>query len=247
MWAFVGWWRRPKVALTEPKVVASLKYGGHFGPRGEREITAIGSGPVLLSAAVTPSARLVLLVLIGLLLVVLGVLIAVAVVVRRRSSGAGDGPERASVDALRAAVKAAPREPSRRYRSRAHSSTGMMAVAIADERVACPTCGQEYDAALRYCPADARELVPVTEVAQRARDGSAACVTCHRAFEQGVRYCPHDASELVPIAVYEATRGKVGYLAPTGEALRVCPQCQRHCDWSARFCPHDGTELSVLH
>ncbi|MBT8492242.1 MAG: hypothetical protein KJO07_04210 [Deltaproteobacteria bacterium] len=185
--------------------------------------------------------------MIGLLLVVLAVLVAVAVVVRRRAQQDAAGGGRDTADALRAAVHAAsPDSPPRRFRPR-HSSSGMMAVVAVDERVGCPTCGQEYEASVRHCPADARELVPVSEVADRARDGSSACVTCHRAFEQGVRYCPHDASELVPIAVYEATRGKVGYLAPTGQALRVCPQCRRRCDWSARFCPHDGAELSVLH
>jgi len=169
-----------------------------------------------------------------------------ALVVRKRSQAVATS-SRAHTEAIRAAVAArggglAPSLP----RLRAESS-GMMAVVASDERVACPTCGQEFDASLRFCPADARGLVPLADVAERAREGSSACVTCNRAFEMGVRYCPHDASELVPIAVYEATRGKVGHLAAVGVTGRICPECRRQLDLAARFCPYDGAELVNLH
>lgn len=218
------------------------------GNSSRLEGPVIDTQTALRIASISPTARALLLGLVGLLLVVLGVLIAMAVTVRRRSKGSrrqsGLGGSR---DAIRAAVRAQPSDPLPRRRPRTESAGGMMAVALAEERNACPTCGQEYDAALSFCPADARALVPLSEVAAKAKEGSAACVACHRAFELGVRYCSYDASELVPIAVYEATRGKVGHLAPVGVLGRVCSQCRRPFDLAARFCPHDGTELSLLH
>ena len=177
----------------------------------------------------------------------LGVLIALAVMVRRRSQAASTTTQ-SRTEAIRAAVSTGGELASAPMRSRARAnSSGMMAVVAADERVACPTCGQEYQATLRFCPADSRQLVPVSEVAERAREGSTACVTCDRAFEMGVGYCPHDASELVPIAVYEATRGKVGHLSAVGVRGRICPSCRRQLDMAARFCPYDGAELVNLH
>lgn len=233
--------------MTDIGSIASLKRFG-VSLRTRRPLTTLSTiSNGLCVAAITPGARIILLGLIGLLLVVLGVLIAMALVVRKRSQGAAT-VSRAHTEAIRAAVASGsgPMAAPSLVRARA-SSTGMMAVVASDERVACPTCGQEFDAALRFCPADSRALVPLSEVAERAREGSCACVTCNRAFEMGVRYCPHDASELVPIAVYEATRGKVGHLAAVGVTGRICPACRRQLDLAARFCPYDGTELVNLH
>ncbi len=199
-------------------------------------------------ATISAGARFVLLALIGLLLVVLGVLIAIAVVVRRRSRTVAELSPGLRAD-VRAAVRAEAGAPPRVLATDAGSGggAGLHAAVPFDSRVACPTCGQEYDASFDFCPVDARELVPVSELALRASEGSSACVTCHRAFDVGVRYCPHDASELLPIAVYEATRGGDEFLPPASRSERFCPHCQRRVHVAARFCPMDGTELAVLH
>jgi len=211
------------------RVISDLSHAGQYA----LEIAAVSSG-----------ARVVLLLLLGLLLVVLGVLITIAVVMRRKNNTST--VTAATHAEVRAALRA--RTGSGGVSVSADgTSSGVVAFVSEESRVACPTCSQEYDGALNFCPADSRELVPVSEFVERAREGSCACVTCHRAFEAGVRYCPDDASELVPIAVYEATHGRVGHLAPLGVRGRICSQCQRRVDLAARFCPFDGNELSLLH
>lgn len=237
-----------ELALTRPLAVASLNDDGQScGPRGVEDVIEIDAATVLAAnvAVISAGARVVLLVLIGVLLLVLGVLVGFAMVVRRRGQGADS--VMGSTAAMREACADEPFSPSYAVRAGMGSSGLMAAVAEEEERVACPTCGQIYEARLQHCPADSRPLVPLAEAAERSKEGSAVCVTCDRAFEVGVRYCPHDASKLVPTAVYEATRGKVGHLAFVGIEGRICPQCRRRSDLGARFCPHDGAELDLLH
>jgi predicted amidophosphoribosyltransferase len=141
-------------------------------------------------------------------------------------------------------VRAASEGVSTRVSSRGGSGA-MMAVVASDERVGCPTCGQEYDGSLRFCPADARPLVPESELAKLAGK-SALCTACGRSFERGVPRCPNDGTELTPQSLYEATRGRPSVLHPTGITGRICPLCRRRYDLAARFCPVDGAELATI-
>src|SRR5678816_4057348 len=100
------------------------------------------------ATGISASARIVLLCLIGLLLVILGFLIAFAVLIRRRPASA--------------AARAAPRRESASSGESGRVGVAMaggLAVARSDS-MACPTCRRHYEGALDYCPRDARKLVP---------------------------------------------------------------------------------------
>ncbi len=185
------------------------------------------------SAAIPASARIVLFFLIGLLLVVLGFLIAFAVVIRKRQP-ADDKPSTAAADTSEELVPVVDEHLEE-----------LMAVAV-EEIVACPTCRREYDGELQFCPTDARKLVPASEMLERTRGGGAMCPSCRRAFAPGVRFCPHDAAELVPVSIFEATRGRETNSEPVGVLGKICPQCRERHDLSAVFCSHDGSELVAL-
>ncbi len=112
--------------------------------------------------------------------------------------------------------------------------------------MACPTCRGEYEAWLRFCPRDARALVPAAELSERTRSAGSICPRCRRSFEPGLRYCPYDAADLVPAALYEATRDDGADGAPSGVLGRICPRCRRRYDLVASFCGRDGCELAVI-
>jgi hypothetical protein len=183
------------------------------------------------ATGISASARMVLLCLIGLLLVILGFLIAFAVLIRRRPAAAGArsaarGEGRSSDEGGRVGV----------------ADSGGLAVARSDT-MACPTCRRHYEAALDYCPRDARKLVPSSRLAGRA--GGNVCPACRRGFDPGTRFCPHDASELVAVAVYEATRGEAD-AELTGVMAKICPQCRSRHDLAATYCGRDGSELVAI-
>ena len=195
------------------------------------------------------SARLALFCLIGLLLVILGFLIAFAFVLRRRPDPAVTvhKPERRrdlslepdfdenldSMDVVLASGSGG-------------ESMGVAAVSASDtSEMACPTCRREFDRTLEYCPHDARRLIPVPEMLDKARVGGSVCPACRRAFDPGVRYCPQDGTELIPISIYEATRGRKSQ-SPTGVVAKICPDCRMRYDLAATFCGKDGSELVVL-
>jgi hypothetical protein len=186
---------------------------------------------VMNAAGISASARMVLLCLIGLLLVILGFLIAFAVLIRRRP-----------------AADVARTSPRREGRSASEGArvgvavTGGLAVARS-ETMGCPTCRRQYDAALDYCPRDARKLVPSSRL--EARAGGSVCTACRRGFDPGTRFCPHDGSELVGVAVYEATRSDVD-AEPTGVMAKICPQCRSRHDLAATYCGRDGSELVAI-
>ena len=187
---------------------------------------------VALSASGIPaSARLVLLCLIGLLLVILGFLIAFAVLIRRRPS-----PE---------ASRTSPRREGR-----ASGEGGRVGVAVAgglavarSETMGCPTCRRHYEGLLEFCPRDARKLVASSRLDTRA--GGTVCPACRRGFDPGTRFCPHDGSELVTVAVYEATRADAD-AEPTGVMAKICPQCRARHDLAATYCGRDGSELVAI-
>jgi hypothetical protein len=191
--------------------------------------------PVLLEASgISASARVALLCLIGLLLVILGFLIAAALVIRRRppversAKPSGQAASSKGDDAVRPVLA---------------SATGGLAQVARAEPLACPTCRHQYDSALEYCPRDARRLVPQSRLDGRA--SGTVCPACRRGFEPGTRFCPHDGSELVALAVYEATRSESDP-EPTGVMAKICPRCRCRHDLAATFCGRDGSELVAI-
>lgn len=183
------------------------------------------------ASGISASARIVLLCLIGLLLVILGFLIAFAVLIRRRPAAGG----------ARAAPRREPASSGESARAGLAASGGL-AVARS-ETMACPTCRRHYEAALDFCPRDARKLVPSSRLDARA--GGNVCPACRRGFDPGTRFCPHDGSELVAVAVYEATRGDAD-VEPTGVMAKICPQCRSRHDLAATYCGRDGSELVAI-
>lgn len=190
-----------------------------------------------------------LVAVIGLLLLVIAGLVAMALVLRRKN--------RAIVEAQRAQ----PRPPERpatppmpRVRSRPAvvrgGGGGGLAVATSSAMV-CPTCRTEYHG-LTYCTRDARRLVPPEDMLGGAakglgRSAGLVCMACRRAYEPGIRACPHDGNELVPFSVYNATRPRRrGVTEPAGVVARICPVCATKFDLNARFCGHDAGELVVI-
>ena len=185
------------------------------------------------AAGIPASARLALLCLIGVLLVILGSLVAFALLIRRRP---GD-----PAPAEAPAGPTAPGEPGPRV---ALAPGGAALAAVTSEGLVCPTCRRHYDIALEFCPRDARRLVPPGGRAARASGN--LCPACRRGFDPGTRFCPHDASELVPVPVYEATRAEADDGTPTGVMGKICPRCRSRHDLAALFCGLDGSELVAI-
>jgi len=192
------------------------------------------------ATGISASARVVLLCLIGLLLVILGFLIAFALLIRRR-------PPAASADRGPPETAARPRAPAggEARPVAAAAPAGGLAVARS-EAMACPTCRRQYEAALEFCPRDARPLVPLSQL--EGRPSGSVCPACRRGSEPGTRFCPHDGSELLPLSLYEATRRDANSepSAPTGVMAKICPQCRSRHDLAATFCGRDGSELVAI-
>lgn len=178
---------------------------------------------------------MVLFCLIGLLLVILGFLVAFAFALRKRPT-----PRREPV------VEVVDAEALERLDAdgRLPELTGT----DASERVTavCPTCQREYDGSLQYCPKDARRLVPVSDLVQTRKRTGRMCPSCKRGFDRHVKYCPHDATELVSGAAYAATEGDDAGDTETGDLAKICPRCRCRHELSATFCSQDGSELVVL-
>jgi hypothetical protein len=202
-----------------------------------------------MEATMSSSARLALFCLIGLLLVILGFLIAFAFVLRRR-------PEpvvRVQRTERRRDLSIEPEIDDEFHELEVSIASaggggamGVAAVAATDaSEMACPTCRREFDETLEYCPHDARRLIPVVDMVDKTRIGGSVCTACRRAFDPGVRYCPHDGAELIPISIYEATRGHRSQ-SPTGIVAKICPDCRMRYDLAATFCGKDGSELVVI-
>lgn len=194
------------------------------------------------------SARVVLFFLIGLLLVILGFLVAFALLIRKRPPA--QPATRARVKRVVADVEpddlAEPLAAGPVLAAPVGSAEGLAVEAGTHSSVSCPTCRREYDGDLVFCPSDARRLVPSREMLDRQRGGGSVCPRCRRAFDPGVRFCPHDASELVPVSIYEATSGGRRDAPPAGVLARICPQCRKRYDLAATFCGKDGSELKTI-
>jgi hypothetical protein len=203
------------------------------------------------TSALVATTEPLLVAVAGVLALVIVGLVALALVVRRRTSPqahAGD-PPRAPV--VPSAV-APPPKPRARPQIARGGGGGGLAVATSSAMV-CPTCRTEYHG-MTYCTRDARRLVPPEDMLAgplRAMSGGKSaglvCMACRRAYEPGLRSCPHDGNELVPFPVYNATRPRAKQTTePTGVIARICPVCGAKYDLNARFCGHDAGELVVI-
>jgi hypothetical protein len=124
---------------------------------------------------------------------------------------------------------------------------GALAVAApAPTKVGCPSCRRDFAPGLRYCPYDARRLVPIAELAERSRVQGSVCPRCRRAFDPGIRYCTHDAEELMSASLWEATRGRRPEPALTGVVGKICPRCAGRYDLATTYCGRDGAELVTI-
>lgn len=197
------------------------------------------------------SAEPMLVAVVGLLVLVIVGLVAMAFLMRRRMRqlpphAAPPQPQR---PAPLAASSQGPR-PVRRPAMVRGGGGGGLAVATSTAMV-CPTCRTEYHG-MTYCTRDARRLVPPEEMLGLGMRGIAksaglVCMACRRAYEPGLRTCPHDGNELVPFPVYNATRPrKRGHTEPANVIARICPVCAAKYDLNARFCGHDAGELVVI-
>src|SRR5690349_5920086 len=199
-----------------------------------------------------PETQIVLLAIIGLLgLVIIG-LIAMAIVVRRKSKPVQlPAPEPVRREAP--PEQRPPPRPRPRPAMVRGGGGGGLAVATSSAMV-CPTCRTEYHG-MAYCTRDARRLVPPEEMLggplralTSGKSAGLVCMACRRAYEPGLRSCPHDGNELVPFPVYNATRprSRRNSTEPSGVIARICPVCGAKYDLNARFCGHDAGELVVI-
>ena len=197
------------------------------------------------SQSMSGEARIALFALIGLLLMILGFLVAFALIFRKRSPRSA-----ASVDGKPAEDALGDEDIIEEVvvatSSPAVVSGGQPAAGGQTEAVACPTCQREFEMTLEFCPHDARRLVRSSEIADARPRVGRVCPHCQRSFEAGMRFCPHDATELVPEAVYAATRGRTPPAKPSGVMGKICPRCSRRHDLSERFCTKDGAELVTI-
>lgn len=184
-------------------------------------------------------------------LVILG-LIAMAIMVRKRSRPV-DEPV---IEPVRLAPPPdRPPPPRPRVRSQMARGGGGGGLAIATSTaMVCPTCRTEYHG-MTYCTRDARRLVPPEDMLggplralASGKSAGLVCMACRRAYEPGLRSCPHDGTELVPFPVYNATRprSRRNSTEPAGVVARICPVCSTKYDLNARFCGHDAGELVVI-
>ncbi|MEO8550850.1 MAG: hypothetical protein ABI678_12780 [Kofleriaceae bacterium] len=195
-----------------------------------------------------------LVAVVGLLVLVIAGLVAMAFLVRRRTRAVDDSTDQMrAIPAPPPAGAPPPRPRTRPQLIRSGGGGGGLAVAISSARV-CPTCRTEFHG-MTYCTRDARRLVPPEEMlggplrvaGSSAKSAGLVCMACRRAYEPGLRSCPHDGNELVPFPVYNATRPrKRNATEPAGVIARICPVCATKFDLNARFCGHDAGELVVI-
>jgi hypothetical protein len=215
------------------------------------------SGFAASSMALAGSSEPLLVAVIGLLVLVIVGLIALAVMLRRKTRAPvvpAQTSTRSSVPAATAALPPRPRPRPAQHQNLRIAGGGGLAVATSSAMV-CPTCRTEYHG-LTYCTRDARRLVPPEDMLggpglgpmrTLSRSAGLVCMACRRAYEPGLRSCPHDGNELVPFPVYNATRSpRAKTLEPTGVVARICPVCGAKYDLSARFCGHDAGQLVVI-
>ncbi len=208
-----------------------------------------------LSTSTLATAEPLLVAVAGILALVILGLIAMALMVRKRSRPADDVvSEPVRMQPPPASDRPPPPRPRvRPQHVRGGGGGGGLAVATSSAMV-CPTCRTEYHG-MTYCTRDARRLVPPEEMLggplrslASGKSAGLVCMACRRAYEPGLRSCPHDGNELVPFPVYNATRPRArrSSTEPAGVVARICPVCSTKYDLNARFCGHDAGELVVI-
>lgn len=198
------------------------------------------------------TAEPLLVAVAGILALVILGLIAMAVMVRKRSRPVD---EQVTEPVRVAPPPDRPPPPRPRVRPALHRGGGGGGLAVATSTaMVCPTCRTEYHG-MTYCTRDARRLVPPEEMLggplralASGKSAGLVCMACRRAYEPGLRSCPHDGNELVPFPVYNATRprSRRNSTEPAGVVARICPVCSTKYDLNARFCGHDAGELVVI-
>lgn len=196
------------------------------------------------STTLSGNARVALFVLIGVLLVILGILIAFALLIRRTNED--EVVEEEFPVSVGAPIEEVQEELVMMATSVADTARAGSALAVASASVVtCPTCRREYDTPLEFCPHDARRLIPTSQLIATARESGSVCPSCRRGFESGVKFCPHDATALVPTAMDRARRELIRP-KDTGVVAKICPECNERHDLAVTFCPTDGAELVTL-
>src|SRR3954470_2409403 len=133
-------------------------------------------------------------------------------------------------------------QPARETPAAAPEQPRPAAAAAAPPGLVCPACRREYALGLKYCPHDARALVPAGDPAVHSMAPGVTCRTCKRSFEANKKFCPYDAEELVPAALAMAGAGRPAAMLPRVLG-KICPHCAQRYESDATFCGRDGSEL----
>lgn len=107
----------------------------------------------------------------------------------------------------------------------------------------CPACHRDYAPGLRFCPHDARDLVPASDPAVRAAGAGSTCPTCKRSYDAAKKFCAFDGEELVPLPLAMGAGDPAATMAFAGGLGKICPNCSRRYESEATFCGRDGEEL----
>jgi hypothetical protein len=118
-----------------------------------------------------------------------------------------------------------------------------MELAPRPQAMICPACHRDYAPGLRFCPHDARELLPASDPAARAAGAGSTCPTCKRSYDAGKKFCAFDGEELVPLPLAMGTGDPAAAVAFAGGLGKICPNCSRRYESDATFCGRDGEEL----
>jgi len=161
--------------------------GAHFA---STNVLAAGAEPLLVAV-------------IGLLALVIVGLVAMAVVLRRRTRNQLAQRNEPQLPTMPAAPPAVPRPRARPQMVRGGGGGGL-AVATSSAMV-CPTCRTEYHG-MTYCTRDARRLVPPEDMLagpgigplRSAKSAGLVCMACRRAYEPGLRSCRRQRARPVP-------------------------------------------------
>jgi uncharacterized Zn-finger protein len=111
------------------------------------------------------------------------------------------------------------------------------------QAMVCPACHRDYAPGLRFCPHDARDLVPASDPAARAGGAGSTCPTCKRSYDAGKKFCAFDGEELVPLPLAMGAGDPAVAVAFASGLGKICPNCSRRYESEATFCGRDGEEL----
>src|ERR1700722_14298614 len=97
------------------------------------------------------------------------------------------------------------------------------------QAMVCPACHRDYAPGLRFCPHDARDLIPASDPAARAAGAGSTCPTCRRSYDAGKKFCAFEAEALVPLPLAMGAGDPAGAVAVAfaGGLGKICPNCSR--------------------